>query len=150
MELTLSSLLDMSAGRFPNDEAVIIDYSRVTFSQLHLRVNKRANALLELGIGKGQHVGVLAAHSMGLAETMLAIWRTGAVFVPLNYRNAEDTFSVELMGRNYEQGTFKYQLKCLSWLQEEYSQLQGAPKERVDAVLAESGCLLFFRTLLPH
>ncbi len=48
-------------------------------------------------------------------------------------KNGEETFTVGIMGRTYQQGTFKYQQKCLNWLREEYSQLQGAPKERVDA-----------------
>jgi len=90
MDITLSSLIDISAGKYPDSEAVIFDYARVTFSQLRLRINKRANALLELGIGRETHVGVYAAHSMGLTETMLAIWRIGAVFVPLNYRHGPD------------------------------------------------------------
>lgn len=90
MDITLSSLIDISAGRYPDNEFIIFDYARATFSQFRLGVNKRANALLELGIGKGEHVGVYASHSMGLCETMLAIWRIGAVFVPLNYRNAPD------------------------------------------------------------
>ncbi|MCP4753408.1 MAG: glutathione S-transferase [Proteobacteria bacterium] len=76
----------------------------------------------------------------------------GEVYLPFLAANAEalnkgeETFSVALMGRNYQQGSFKYQLKCLKWLREEYSQLQGAPRERVDAVLAETGCLPFFQT----
>lgn len=71
----------------------------------------------------------------------------GSVYLPFLAANAEaldkgaDTFSLELLGETYQQGPFKYQLKCLNWLREEYVQLQGAPKERVDAILSETGCL---------
>jgi len=52
------------------------------------------------------------------------------------------------MHRNYEQETFKYQLKCLNWLQEKYSHLQRASRERVDTVLAETGCPRFILSYL--
>ena len=74
----------------------------------------------------------------------------GEIYLPFLTANAaalnkgEASFSVELMGKTYQQGAFKYQVKCLNWLLEEYSQLKGAPRERVDAVLAETGCLSFF------
>ncbi|MBU2644758.1 glutathione S-transferase C-terminal domain-containing protein [bacterium] len=80
----------------------------------------------------------------------------GDVYLPFLIANAEalnkgeETFSVTLMNRMYQQGTFKYQLKCLNWLREEYSQLQGAPKERVDLVLSETGCLPFFSQKPEH
>jgi len=75
----------------------------------------------------------------------------GAVYLPFLTANAgamnkgEDTFSLDIMGQNYQQGTFKYQLKCLNWLREGYSKLQGEPKDRVDAVLKETGCLPFMQ-----
>ncbi|MBU3916000.1 glutathione S-transferase C-terminal domain-containing protein [bacterium] len=75
----------------------------------------------------------------------------GEIYLPFLKANAEalnkgeETFSLELMGKIYQQGTFKYQLKCLRWLREAYIKLQGAPKERVDAVLDKTGCLVFFQ-----
>jgi len=90
MEITLSSLVDINAGKYPDYEAVIFDHARVNYSQLSRRMNMRANALLDLGIEKGDHVAVMASHCMELTETLLSIWRIGAVFVPLNYRNSPE------------------------------------------------------------
>jgi len=45
-----------------------------------------------------------------------------------------------LLGKEYTQGTFRYQVKCLKWLREEYAGLAGEAKDRVDAALKESGC----------
>jgi glutathione S-transferase len=71
---------------------------------------------------------------------------TGDVYFPFLLANArafeqgEETFSLTLRGEYYEQGTFKYQVKCLKWLREEYAGLEGNAKERVDAALKETGC----------
>ncbi len=56
------------------------------------------------------------------------------------FEKGEDTFSLTLMGKPYTQGVFKYQVKCLNWLKEEYATLTGDAKDRVDAVLKETGC----------
>ena len=70
----------------------------------------------------------------------------GDVYFPFLLANAaafdkgQETFSLTLLGEHYEQGTFKYQVKCLNWLREEYAGLKGEVKERTDSVLKETGC----------
>jgi glutathione S-transferase len=70
----------------------------------------------------------------------------GQVYLPFLVANAmafeqgKKDFSLTLLGGPYEQGTFKYQVKCLNWLREEYAGLEGDAKERVDAVLKETDC----------
>ncbi len=71
---------------------------------------------------------------------------TGDIYLPFLLANAkafeaeEEMFSLTLLDKTYEQGTFKYQAKCLYWLREEYSMLSGNVKERVDGILKETGC----------
>ena len=73
----------------------------------------------------------------------------GSVYLPFLTANAEalntgkDSFSLGLMGKAYEQSSFKYQLKCLNWLKEEYSQLQDEAKQNVDDILNETNCLQY-------
>jgi len=90
MEMTLSTLLDLNANKHPDLEIVIFEDARATCSRLRDKANQRASALLSTGIEKGDHVAVLGTNCMELVETFFAIWRIGAVFVPLNFRNSPD------------------------------------------------------------
>ena len=84
-----------------------------------------------------------------VVESFLA--EMGRVYVPFLLANAaaaeagEKTFRIEIDGLPYEQGTFKYQLKCLADLRSRYAALAGAAKEAVDPVLDQAGCLEFLQ-----
>ena len=75
----------------------------------------------------------------------------GRVYVPFLLANAaaseasETTFRIEVDGMPYEQGTFKYQLKCLRDLRSHYAALTAETQERVEPILSESNCLEFLR-----
>jgi len=86
MEMTLGTTLQINADKYPDREALIFQNARATFSLLNARVNRRANALLSLGVARNDHVATLASNCMELVETIYAVWRIGAVLVPLNIR----------------------------------------------------------------
>ena len=90
MEITFPAILDYHAYKCPEREAVIFEDARITFSQLCDRVNQRSNSLLHLGVKKGEHVATLSPNCLELVELILALWRIGAVFVPLNWRLSPD------------------------------------------------------------
>lgn len=50
----------------------------------------------------------------------------------------------DIDGREYRQGPFGYQGKCLQWLRESHAALTDSDRERVDAVLAGTGCEVLF------
>ena len=86
MEMTLGTILQISTSQYPEREALIFEDARATYSLFNERVNQRANALLQLGIKPQDHVATLASNCMELVETIYAVWRIGAVLVPLNMR----------------------------------------------------------------
>lgn len=57
----------------------------------------------------------------------------------------DETFRIEVDGMPYEQGTFKYQLKCLADLRARYSALPEAAKGHIDPILSAANCLEFLR-----
>ena len=96
----------------------------------------------------GEEEGEWIRPDTPLPEAVKAFLKmAGDVYFPFLLANAKafeagrETFSLRLLGERYEQGTFKYQVKCLNWLREEYAGLKGEAKERTDSVLKETGCL---------
>ena len=69
----------------------------------------------------------------------------GRVYVPAQLANAaaaqsgEKTWTCDIDGARWEQRTFPYQAKCLSWTREAYAALLDTDKARVDRVLAGTG-----------
>ena len=83
---TLGDLLLIAADRYPDTHAVILPNKRMTYSELVDRAIFRAKSLRALGIGPGDHVGLLLPTSMDFVESMFAIAMLGAVTVPINAR----------------------------------------------------------------
>lgn len=78
--------LDYHALRRP-DKVVITDgASTLTNAQLLARVQALAAGLADLGIGEGDVVAILLQNRVEFLETIYAVNRLGAVFLPLNCR----------------------------------------------------------------
>lgn len=84
-----------------------------------------------------------------VVKSLLA--EVGRVYVPFLLANAaaaetgDKTFRIEVDGMPYEQGTFKYQLKCLADLRSRYAALSDETRGRIDPVLSAANCLEFLR-----
>ena len=81
-----SDILWHHAARRPSKAAIVWDGKTYTYADLATRVRRLANALVGLGIGKGERVGLLATNCVEHAETVFALSEIGALWVPLNYR----------------------------------------------------------------
>src|SRR3954471_17057953 len=61
-----------------------------TYRQLHERANRYARALADLGVRRGDRVGLLLYNSLEYVGLYFAIARLGAIAVRLNWRLAAD------------------------------------------------------------
>ncbi|MGY4742331.1 AMP-binding protein [Streptomyces sp. ATMOS53] len=72
--------------------------SVLTFGQLAADSHRCARALQELGVGSGDRVATLMGKSTDLVTVILALWRLGAVYVPLFTAFAPQAIAMRLEG----------------------------------------------------
>ncbi len=84
--MNTAEFLTISAAICPDRLAIIFDDKRITFSQLNERVNRLGNALLKMGVKKGDRVAFLQVNCNQCVETYFAVAKIGAMYVPLNFR----------------------------------------------------------------
>ena len=82
--MNIGTLLSRNARYRPDHIAVVFGPHRLTFCEFNRRVNRLANALLNLEIRKGDKIATLLPNSLELLETYWAVARIGAVVVPLS------------------------------------------------------------------
>lgn len=76
------------ALRRPADVAIRYAGGDLTWSDLDGRAAHLAGALRDRGVGRGDRIAYTGLNSPAYLVTMLAAFRTGAVFVPVNFRLA--------------------------------------------------------------
>ena len=83
---TLGDLLLTAYDRAPDKEALVFPEGRKTYGALVEAALHKARALLALGVGPGDHVGVLLPSGIAFVETLFANAMVGAVSVLMNAR----------------------------------------------------------------
>lgn len=86
--MNVGYLLTRSARYYGDRTGFVMDEETVSYDRLNRRVNKLANALLNLGLKKGDRVGLLFHNSLAYLESYLALYKAGMVWVRLNARLA--------------------------------------------------------------
>ncbi|TMC92094.1 MAG: long-chain fatty acid--CoA ligase [Chloroflexi bacterium] len=74
-----AEMLTRTAERYPEQEAILFKDVNLTYRELDALANAFANALLDLGIGKGQRVCLFMANRPEYLISWFAITRIGAV-----------------------------------------------------------------------
>jgi acyl-CoA synthetase (AMP-forming)/AMP-acid ligase II len=82
--LTVPDILAANAVHLANKTAVICDDTDMSWAEFGHGTAQFGNALLDLGLEKGDRVVVLMKNSYEMAEAMMGIIRAGLVAVPLN------------------------------------------------------------------
>ncbi|MDH5372488.1 MAG: AMP-binding protein [Acidimicrobiia bacterium] len=82
--MPINTLLTRHTRYYPDKLAVVFEDHRLTFSEFNKRVNRLANALLGMGMRKGDKVATILGNSLEVLEVFQAAAKTGIVVVPLS------------------------------------------------------------------
>ena len=83
---TVGDLLVRAAERDPDGDCLVFPDRRASFGSLLAAAERVARSLVAVGVGRGDHVGVLLPNCMEYAEVMLGTLLLGAWSVPINAR----------------------------------------------------------------
>ena len=82
--MNLGNLLGRHAIYKPDKLAVVFEDKRLTFAEYNRSVNRLANALLDMGVKKGDKIATLLPNCYEILEIYWAAAKIGAVAVPLS------------------------------------------------------------------
>ncbi|MEM1261369.1 MAG: class I adenylate-forming enzyme family protein [Pseudomonadota bacterium] len=83
---TLGDLLLAAADNHGDSPAIVFPDFRLTYGELRDRAIQRAQSLAALGVGRGEHVGILLPTCHEFPELFFGVSLCGAVPVPVNAR----------------------------------------------------------------
>src|SRR5690348_10340948 len=91
-----AEMLTRTAERYPEHTAIVFNDINLTYRELDVLVNSFANALLDLGIHKGQTVCLFMTNRPEYVISWFAIARIGVVVSPMNpsYREREVAYQL--------------------------------------------------------
>ncbi len=84
--LDIAQMLPVNAQKYPDRMAFRDIRRQLTFAELDIRVNRLANAMLDMGLEKGDRFCVVLGNSIEFCEIYLAAAKAGTVAVPINTR----------------------------------------------------------------
>ncbi|MCP4220162.1 MAG: AMP-binding protein [bacterium] len=74
------------AGLSPGESALVVSGNSLTYSQVNQSVGRAVAFLEARGIGKNTRVALVTANTVEAIVLLTALWRLGALAVPLNFR----------------------------------------------------------------
>jgi amino acid adenylation domain-containing protein len=83
-ERCVHQLIENQAERTPDATAVLFRDQHFTYQELDARANQLAHHLIKSGAGPGSLVGVMLDRSLELPACLLAVWKAGAAYIPLD------------------------------------------------------------------
>lgn len=87
---TIVEVVRDNAKAHPEKLALVCDGQTVSWGAFDQRINKIANLLLSLGVGKGDNIAIISPNSIPYAELFMGILRAGACVTPLSTMASPD------------------------------------------------------------
>jgi acyl-CoA synthetase (AMP-forming)/AMP-acid ligase II len=91
-----TDFLNIANAICPERDMVVFEGKRYTYATISDRVNRLTNALIKLGVKKGDRMGFLQVNCSQYIEAYFASAKSGAVFVPLNFKAKTEELSYML------------------------------------------------------
>ena len=118
--MNIGSLFSRHSRYRPNHLAVVFEDQRLTWLEFNQSINRLANALLGMGIQKGDKVATLLPNCLELLETYWAVAKIGAVVVPLSTllleKAMQSVFMINLRNKIIPSNNMFYLQKILGFL----------------------------------
>lgn len=84
IEQTIERLFEQQVLHTPNNIAVVYRGNKLTYQQLNEKANQLARLLQQLGLSKGEFVGILKDRDLNFLIAILAIYKAGGAYVPID------------------------------------------------------------------
>ncbi|MBF8299405.1 MAG: Long-chain-fatty-acid--CoA ligase FadD13 [Dehalococcoidia bacterium] len=94
--MNTGEFLTVTAAVVPDRIAIVFEGHRYSYAEVADRSNRLANALLTLGVHKGDRVSFIDVNSNQCMESYFACAKMGAIYVPLNFRARAEEFAFML------------------------------------------------------
>ena len=102
VDLTLGELLELQTYQYGTKECLVIPWTgaRWTYNELNQQSSSLAQALLDMGIGAGDRIGIMAGNCEQYAAVFFAAAKIGAILVILNntYTPTEAMYGLSFSG----------------------------------------------------
>ncbi|MFD3591009.1 amino acid adenylation domain-containing protein, partial [Streptomyces sp. NPDC058683] len=90
VDTTLPRLVDQWVTGSPDAVAVVCGNERLTYAELDERVSRLAGVLAARGVGAESVVAVMLERSVDLVVALLAVWRAGGAYLPVDPSYPDD------------------------------------------------------------
>lgn len=95
-ELLYTDLIRINAALYGAKPALICEHERLSWADFHRRTNQVANALLALGVRRGDKICLVMNSSVPMFELLWGVVKAGCVVVPLNVMMAGDALGLTI------------------------------------------------------
>jgi acyl-CoA synthetase (AMP-forming)/AMP-acid ligase II len=88
--MNTTDFLTVAASICPDRDFMVFEGDRTSYMKAGAHINSLAYKLAEMGVEKGDRIAMLSVNCPRYIETYFAAAKTGAIFVPLNFRAKAD------------------------------------------------------------
>ncbi|MFC1845955.1 long-chain-fatty-acid--CoA ligase [Chloroflexota bacterium] len=91
--VVIGDIIKETVSRYKDKPAILSENGTVSFVEVNTRANRLANALLDMGLERGDRVTIISRNCNQYREVYLTAAKVGVVSIPINYRLQKDEIS---------------------------------------------------------